>query len=122
MEMMDIDTDSNLNFNHSSISIGADADADSQVYACAMCGRHVCDTCAVRGDVRSCLECANPGNGNAHTSASYNIVGAGGGVNVSCGMEAGSIYNGYRGAVQGGGAGGAMVLAEKRWIGGIGWM
>lgn len=32
-------------------------------YECASCQRSVCDTCAVRGDQRICLECALPGTG-----------------------------------------------------------
>lgn len=32
-------------------------------YECAACRRRVCDTCAVRGDHRICLECALPGAG-----------------------------------------------------------
>lgn len=34
-----------------------------QEYECASCHRNVCDTCAVRGDERICLECAIPGGG-----------------------------------------------------------
>ena len=32
-------------------------------WQCAMCAKRVCDTCAVRGDYRVCLECAVPGGG-----------------------------------------------------------
>lgn len=32
-------------------------------YECAVCTRNICDTCAVRGDRRICLECAMPGAG-----------------------------------------------------------
>lgn len=32
-------------------------------FDCASCQRRVCDTCAVRGDQRICLECALPGKG-----------------------------------------------------------
>lgn len=32
-------------------------------YSCTVCQRVVCDTCAVRGDQRICLECALPGRG-----------------------------------------------------------
>lgn len=32
-------------------------------YECAVCQRQVCNTCAVRGDQRICLECALPGRG-----------------------------------------------------------
>lgn len=32
-------------------------------YECAVCSRDICDTCAVRGDRRICLECAMPGGG-----------------------------------------------------------
>ena len=34
-------------------------------FACCTCGKSVCDMCAVRGNERRCLECANPGNGNS---------------------------------------------------------
>lgn len=33
-------------------------------WACVHCSRRVCDTCAVRGDCRICLECAVPGGGS----------------------------------------------------------
>lgn len=48
-EMMDVDQTS-------------DAYTDED-YECASCQRRVCDTCAVRGDQRICLECALPGRG-----------------------------------------------------------
>ena len=32
-------------------------------WQCAVCAKRVCDTCAVRGDYRVCLECAVPGGG-----------------------------------------------------------
>jgi len=41
VDMMDVD-----------ILSGAD------MWACTACGKNVCDTCAVRGDGRVCLECA----------------------------------------------------------------
>ena len=48
-EMMDLDTAAQLAYDDD--------------YACANCHRRVCDTCAVRGDHRLCLECAIPGGG-----------------------------------------------------------
>ncbi len=96
-EMMDLDTD--LRPSVISSSSGGGGDGEGDAYSCAQCGKRVCDTCAVRGDWRMCLECANPGSG-------YGRGGMGG---VSCGVEAG----------QGGGGGGAV---EKRWVGGIGWL
>lgn len=80
-------------------------------YACAKCSRRVCDICAVRGDHRVCLECANPGNGNAYVNGHGYT--RGGGMGGSCGMEVGSVYGHGGGSVGGG---------EKRWVGGIGWM
>jgi len=32
-------------------------------WECARCLKRVCDTCAIRGNERVCLECANPGHG-----------------------------------------------------------
>jgi hypothetical protein len=32
-------------------------------WECNRCRKRVCDTCAVRGESRICLECANPGHG-----------------------------------------------------------
>lgn len=32
-------------------------------WQCTICAKRVCDTCAVRGDYRVCLECAVPGGG-----------------------------------------------------------
>jgi hypothetical protein len=79
-------------------------DDDGSAYACANCSKRVCDTCAVRGDWRVCLECANPGNG--HGDAYVHGYNSGG----SCGMEAGTTYGyGDRGE-------------QKRWVGGIGWL
>lgn len=40
-----------------------DIDHTHEDYECAVCQRQVCDTCAVRGDQRVCLECALPGGG-----------------------------------------------------------
>lgn len=40
-----------------------DVDTLGEDYSCAVCQRSVCDTCAVRGDQRICLECALPGRG-----------------------------------------------------------
>jgi hypothetical protein len=94
-EMMDLDADLLLT------SAGGEGDA----YSCVQCCKRVCDTCAVRGDWRMCLECANPGNGfgrNRYGSAA-GVVGG-----LSCGMEAGAAS---------GGSGG-----EKIWVGGIGWL
>lgn len=47
-----------------------DCDID-QGWACARCDKRVCDVCAVRGDQRICLECANPGNGLYGGSGGY---------------------------------------------------
>lgn len=40
-----------------------DIDLIQDEWACACCSRQVCDTCAVRGDYRICLECAVSGGG-----------------------------------------------------------
>lgn len=45
---------------------GLDNMVDSEIdegWQCALCAKRVCDTCAVRGDYRVCLECAVPGGG-----------------------------------------------------------
>jgi hypothetical protein len=98
-EMMDIDNDLNL-------TAASNNDDDGRAYACASCSKRVCDTCAVRGDWRVCLECANPGNGHGH-AVGHGYLHSGGG---SCGMEAGTMYGyGERGE-------------QKRWVGGIGWL
>lgn len=95
-EMMDIDAE---------IDLGTSSD-DGSAYSCANCSKRVCDTCAVRGDRRVCLECANPGNGHGNAYAYGHGYNSGG----SCGMEAGPMYGyGERGE-------------QKRWVGGIGWM
>lgn len=86
----------------------AAADGDADAYACAHCRNRVCDTCAVRGDRRVCLECANPGSG-------YHIAAAGRagmGVGVGMGMGMGGVVGGME----------ASGAGEKRWVGGIGWL
>jgi hypothetical protein len=96
-EMMDIDFDART------------SPEEDDPFHCAICSKRACDTCAVRGDRRICLECANLGNGYAGQGYSYyNGVGMGG----SCGMEAGVLYR----------PGVGMDLVEKRWVGGIGWV
>jgi len=35
----------------------------SEGWSCSLCRKRVCDTCAVRGNYRVCLECAVPGGG-----------------------------------------------------------
>ena len=100
-EMMDIDGDLDL-----AAAAAAASDDKGCAYACANCSKRVCDTCAVRGDWRVCLECANLGNGHGHASAGHGYHHGGG----SCGVEAGTMYGyGERGE-------------QKRWVGGIGWL
>lgn len=92
-EMMDLDADHLL-------PISSAGGGEGDVYSCAQCGKRVCDTCAVRGDWRMCLECANPGSGFRRGGYGGSALGG-----MSCGVEAG----------QGG-------VVEKRWVGGIGWL
>lgn len=101
--MMDIDA--------AALGCGISGPSDEGIgYSCVNCGKRVCDTCAVRGDWRVCLECANPGNGN-RLSQGYGMgFGYGSG---SCGAEAGSMS--AHGA-------GALRMGDKRWVGGIGWL
>lgn len=105
-EMMDVDIDAAI-----AVADFSTCSDQGSAYACAYCSRRVCDICAVRGDQRICLECANPGNGDAyakdHGCVRLNRMGQ------SCGTEVGSVH-GY-GYGRGGGE-------EKRWVGGIGWM
>ena len=51
-EMLDVDVLPEL----------VDPDID-EGWQCAVCAKRVCDTCAIRGDYRICLECAVPGGG-----------------------------------------------------------
>ncbi len=105
-EMMDIDA--------AAVDLGIPGSSDEgSAYSCVSCGKRVCDTCAVRGDWRVCLECANPGNGNS-VSQGYGIgYGYSSGSQGSCGVEAGNMH---------GVGAGALRMGEKRWVGGIGWM
>lgn len=126
--MMDMDIDPNPNA-HFAVPTTVDADADADAYACAYCAKTVCDMCAVRGDVRVCLECANPGNGSRATNGfGHHSNNNNTGVAVSCGMEAGNAVYGGGGvpaaatAVGGRAGDGGMMLGQKRWVGGIGWM
>ncbi len=107
-EMMDIDAAA-VNFNISRSSY------EGSAYSCVGCGKRVCDTCAVRGDWRVCLECANPGNGNgSRVSQGYGFgYGYSSGSQRSCGVEAGNVH---------GVGAGDLRMGEKRWVGGIGWM
>ena len=48
------------------LDVGSSHLGDPEVeegWTCALCYKMVCDTCAVRGDYRVCLECAVPGGG-----------------------------------------------------------
>jgi hypothetical protein len=102
-EMMDIDGD--LDLAAVAAAAASTSDDNGSAYACVHCSKRICDTCAVRGDWRVCLECANPGNGSAQASGHGYQHGGG-----SCGMEAGTMYGyGERGE-------------QKRWVGGIGWL
>jgi hypothetical protein len=104
-EMMDVDADFTIS-----------SEGDASTFSCTNCSKRVCDVCAVRGDRRVCLECANSGNGPGQGYGSGLMMM--GGMGGSCGVEAGAggVY-GY-----GGRGGGGMEMGEKRWVGGIGWM
>lgn len=58
-DLRSTNTDSMLDVD----SMNIDTDLQQDEWACASCTRRVCDTCAVRGDYRICLECAVPGGG-----------------------------------------------------------
>ncbi|KAF7514140.1 hypothetical protein GJ744_004465 [Endocarpon pusillum] len=105
-EMMDIDA--------AAVGFGISSSSDEgSAYSCVSCGRRVCDTCAVRGDWRVCLECANPGNGNRRSQGYGSGYGYSSGSGGSCGAEAGNM------PAQGAGA---SRMGDKRWVGGIGWL
>ena len=105
-EMMDIDT--------AAVDFGLSGSSEEGgAYSCVNCGKRVCDTCAVRGDWRVCLECANPGNGNRLSQGHGLGYGYSSGSGGSCGAEAGSM------SAQGAGA---LRMEDKRWVGGIGWL
>ena len=54
-EMLDVD----------GLASAVDPEVDGG-WQCAVCAKRVCDTCAVRGDYRVCLECAVPGGGGRY--------------------------------------------------------
>ncbi|ERF75919.1 hypothetical protein EPUS_01285 [Endocarpon pusillum Z07020] len=105
-EMMDIDA--------TAVGYGISSSSDEGIaYSCVNCGKRVCDTCAVRGDWRVCLECANPGNGSRFSQGYGSGYGYSSGSGGSCGAEAGNM------SAQGAGA---SRMGDKRWVGGIGWL
>lgn len=57
------DCDAHLQVEEGSMDIDMNVDrmGDEGVFACTECGRNVCGTCAVVGDVRRCLQCATHG-------------------------------------------------------------
>jgi hypothetical protein len=57
------DCDARLGVEEAGMDIDMDVDGmgDEGTFSCSECGRNVCGTCAVVGDVRRCLQCATHG-------------------------------------------------------------